>query len=78
MADTLEPADARGDQLLAACLQKLIEHFDSARIIVTSHEENRSEMRSVGAGNLFAQVGSVEAWLDRVGENEPKDDDEPC
>jgi hypothetical protein len=65
--------DERGDQLLAACLTTLINHFDSVRIVVTSHESDKSEMRSVGAGNLFAQRGSVEAWLD-LGEKE--DDDE--
>jgi len=75
MADTLEPEDKRGDELLAACLQTLIAHFDTVRIVVTSHDSDRSEMKSVGAGNLYAQKGSVESWLDEIlpGQNEEEE-----
>lgn len=72
-AETM-PEDSRGDELLAACLTTLINHFDSVRIVVTSHEENKSEMKSVGGGNLYAQRGSVVEWLELL--DAPQDVDE--
>ena len=63
MTDANANEDPRGDELLAACLQTLVNHFDSVRIVVTSHENTETIMKSVGAGNLYAQLGSVDAWV---------------
>ena len=52
------------DAVLSAAVQALIEHFDSVRIVATTHELDKSEMHTLGAGNVFAQRGSVQEWLD--------------
>jgi len=74
-ADTKDrPAPSQGE-ILSACVQTLIEHFDSVRIVVTEHSTNETKMISLGAGNLYAQRGSVEEWLDSVLPQEQEDEE---
>jgi hypothetical protein len=54
-------------EMVEGCVIKLSEHFDSVRIIATRHavdgESNTSAMFDDGAGNFYAQMGSVREWL---------------
>lgn len=43
----------------------LIEHVDSVRVMVTTHEGGQTCCDSYGAGNWYAQKASVEEWLQR-------------
>ena len=72
-AEAQRPAPSP-DDILSAAVQSLIEHFDSVRIVVTTHDSEKSEIHSLGAGNLYAQLGSVGSWLDSMAD--PGDEEE--
>jgi hypothetical protein len=58
--DTIEALAAKlVDQLMeAGC--------DSVRVIITAKSKNEQTQRmSLGAGNYYAQLGSVREWLER-------------
>lgn len=52
-------------KLVNECRDKLMEHFDSVLILVTSHRGDRESTFSyeVGGGNFYAQLGQVSEWL---------------
>ena len=43
---------------------RMSEHVDSIRIIVTHPEMGNTACQSYGEGNWYAQVGSVNEWLE--------------
>ena len=49
-------------------LAELMEHFDTVQIIVTRHNKatDITNMMAKGAGNMYARVCSMEAWLDDI------------
>lgn len=44
---------------------QLGENFDTVRIITTTHRDGQTVMHSFGAGNFYAQFGSVKEWVQR-------------
>jgi hypothetical protein len=44
---------------------QLGEHFDSVRIIATTHRDGFTVSHSFGAGNFYAQMGAVREWIKR-------------
>lgn len=45
---------------------ELAEHFDSVRIFVTRHGDRSTGTTlatSVGAGNIYAQIGQIQEWV---------------
>ncbi len=61
----MNPMDPK-DALLATLVSQLMEHFDSVRIICTSHEDGSTVMHTCGGGNIYAQEGSVKDWVIRM------------
>lgn len=51
--------------ILKKAVDSIGEHFDSVQIVITYHEgaEDRTHIQALGAGNLFARIGSVREWL---------------
>lgn len=45
--------------------ERMSEHVDSIRIMVTTHENGQTTCDSFGMGNWYAQKASVEEWLKR-------------
>lgn len=56
---------------------QLLEHFDSVRILVTKHDgpSDTTDAYTVGGGNIYAQQGLVEEWLERQRANVLKDEE---
>ena len=48
---------------------QLSEHFESVRIIATTQRDGTTSLFSSGAGNFYAQTGSVREWLARQDEH---------
>ena len=44
-------------------VSQLGEHFDSVRIIATTHKDGITMSHSFGAGNFAAQMGAVKEWI---------------
>lgn len=56
------------DHITKACDEfrdKILEHVDSVRILVTFHDGNKAitSTYDTGGGNFFAQLGQVHEWL---------------
>lgn len=52
------------EKLVESAVSRLIEHFDSVRIIVTKNSLDGTIMISRGDGNFYAQIGSTQDWLE--------------
>lgn len=50
-------------KLVRLAAHSLGEHFDSVRIICTHTMEGNTANYTYGAGNLYAQQGSVRDWI---------------
>jgi len=46
-------------------VSQLGEHFDTVRIIATTHKDGQTVNHSFGAGNYYAQYGAVLEWIER-------------
>lgn len=56
------------EQLVESEVARLIEHFDSVRIIVTKNSHEGTQMITRGDGNYYAQIGSVRDWIEAQNE----------
>ncbi len=54
------------DDILQQVTAQLLEHFDSVRIICTSHVDGSTALYTFGGGNIYAQEGSVKDWVIRM------------
>ena len=55
-------------RILERHVAQLGEHFQSVRIITTSHQDGNTFTATSGAGNFYAQIASVREWLMRQDE----------
>jgi len=54
----------RDEQRLKLAVAELMEHFDTVRIVATRLAKDGTCHATWGGGNHYAQVGSVEDWLE--------------
>lgn len=45
---------------------RLMEHFDSVQLVCTKDGHDCTLKVAQGGGNVFARMGSVQAWLDEM------------
>lgn len=62
----MDPQTDPLDDVLQAVTAQLMEHFDSVRIVCTSHVEGSTALYTCGGGNIYAQEGSVKDWVIRM------------
>jgi ABC-type uncharacterized transport system ATPase component len=58
-----QPSD---DEIVRKAVDELIEHFDTATVMVTRHDQaslNGTMTCVMGAGNWFARYGQIRAWV---------------
>ena len=74
----------RATKALNAAVEGLMEYFDSVQIFVTKTKDDDITIGSTaGKGNLFARVGQVGLWANKVqadlidGITPPDNDDDP-
>lgn len=57
------PTPEQDGAVLASVSARLMEHFDSALIVVTRHAGGTSMTRQFTAGNWYANFGATKEWV---------------
>ncbi len=67
--------DDNTTKIVDSAKDRLLEHFDSVRIFVTSHkgENDNTQAYTIGGGNFYTQYGQVLEWKARQDQQNRED-----